>query len=129
MAEPATTTTAAAAGISSLVTLSVAFLGPQFGPYAVIVFAALSGALWPLSASHTDGIGAGAWLLLRCTLTAVFLTGMLAGLAETWLKVPINTGLAPVAMLIGALGNGWRPVFESVGAALGMLVNRGGAGK
>lgn len=128
MAEPATTTTAAA-GVTGIVTLSVALLGPNFGPYAVIVFAALSGALWPLSTAHTDGIAAGAWLLVRCTLTAVIFTAMLAGLAETWLGIPATTGLAPVAMIIGALGNGWRAVFDAVGTALGALVNRGGAGK
>lgn len=127
MAEPTTTT--AAAGISSLVTLAVAFCGPQFGPYIVIVVGALSGAMWPLSAATTEGFLEGAFLMLRCTLTAVFLTGALAGLAETWLGIPINNGIGVVAIIIGALGNGWRPVFEAVGAAMGALVTRGGNGK
>lgn len=121
MAEPTVTTTA---GIS-LTTIAVALLGPLAGPYAVIVFAALAGAMWPLSASTTPGKLAGAWLLLRCTLTAVLLTGLLSSLLERWLQVPVSEGLSPVSFAIGALGNGWRPVFEAVGAALSTLAGRG----
>lgn len=125
VAEPTVTTTA---GIS-LTTIAVALLGPLAGPYAVIVFAALAGAMWPLSASTTPGRMAGAWLLLRCTLMAVICTGVLASLLERWMHVPVNEGLAPVALVIGALGNGWRPVFEAVGSAMSALAGRAGAQK
>lgn len=113
MAEPTSTS----AGIS-LTMLSVALLGPLAGPYAVIFFAALAGAMWPLSASDTETRTAGAWLLVRCTLTAVILTVFLASMIERQWGVPVYESLAPVALLIGALGNGWRPVFNALGSAM-----------
>jgi len=122
VAEP-TATSATAFGLTAL---SVSILGPMAGPYALIAFAALSGAMWPLSAAETSSKLAGAWLLLRCTLTALLLTAFLADLVARWLgKQPVET-LAPVAFAIGALGNGWRPVFDAVGAALSALLNRAG---
>ena len=110
MAEPTITT----AGSVSLTVLFVALLGPMAGPYILIALAALAGALWPLSASTASTRTEGVWLLLRCALTALVLTGVIAGLIERLWGVPVNEGLAPVALLIGAMGNGWRPVFSGV---------------
>lgn len=123
MAEP-TSTSATAFGLTAL---SVSLLGPLAGPYALIAFAALSGAMWPLSAAETTTKMAGAWLLLRCTLTAMLLTAFLAGLLDRWLEVHALDLLPPVAFAIGALGNGWRPVFDAVGSALSALLGRVGA--
>ncbi len=125
MPEPLTTSTSA--GIS-LATLAVALLGPMAGPYALIVFAALAGALWPLSAADTMTRTAGFWLLLRCTLTAVALTSAMSLVLQSQWQIPANEALAPVAFAIGALGNGWRPVFEAVGAALQAVLSRVGGG-
>lgn len=119
MAEP----TATSAGVS-LTVLSVALLGPTLGPYALIAFAALAGALWPLSASNTGTRLSGAWLLLRCTLTAILLTVFLASIIERLWGMPVNESLAPVALMIGAMGNGWRPVFGSLGDSLRALIGR-----
>ena len=110
MAEPTITT----AGSVSLTVLFVALLGPMAGPYILIALAALAGALWPLSASTASTRAEGVWLLLRCALTALVLTSVIAGLIERLWGVPVNEGLAPVALLIGAMGNGWRPVFSGV---------------
>lgn len=122
MPEPTSTS-----GIS-LAALAIALLGPMAGPYALIVFAALAGALWPLSAAHTMTRSAGAWLLLRCTLTAVALTSALSLVLQSQWQIPAGESLAPVAFVIGALGNGWRPVFEAVGAALHAILTRVGGG-
>lgn len=123
MAEP-TSTSATAFGLTAL---SVSLLGPLAGPYALIAFAALSGAMWPLSAAETTTKMAGAWLLIRCTLTALLLTAFLSGLLERWVGVQPVESLAPVAFAIGALGNGWRPVFDAVGSALSALIGRAGS--
>lgn len=123
MAEPTTTS----AGIS-LTVIAVALLGPMAGPYAVIAFSALAGALWPLSAAETSSTVTGGWLLLRCTLTAVVLTVFIATLIERAWGVPAVESLGPLALVIGALGNGWRPVFASLGAVLQALVRQGGQG-
>lgn len=122
MPEPTSTS-----GIS-LAAVSIALLGPMAGPYALIVFAALAGALWPLSAADTMTRAAGAWLLLRCTLTAVVLTSALSLVLQNQWQIPANETLAPVAFAIGALGNGWRPVFEAVGSALQAALSRAGGG-
>jgi hypothetical protein len=124
MAEPTSTTTA-----FGLTAVSVALLGPLAGPYALIAFAALSGAMWPLSAATTSTKMAGAWLLLRCTLTALILTAFLSGLLEQFFGIHSLEALAPVAFCIGALGNGWRPVFDALGAAITALVGRKGGGE
>ena len=108
----------------SLAAVSIALLGPMAGPYALIVFAALAGALWPLSASETISKAAGAKLLLRCTLTAVALTYAMALVLQSQWQIPATEALSPVAFVIGALGNGWRPVFEAVGSGLSLLVAR-----
>lgn len=120
MAEPTTT------GSISLTVLFIALLGPLAGPYALIVFASLAGALWPLSAQVTATHAEGAWLLLRCTLTAIVMTVFFAGVLERAWGVPINEGLGAVALLIGALGNGWRPVFNSLSAGLTALAGKVG---
>jgi hypothetical protein len=123
MPEP-TSTTSAAYGLTAL---AVAILGPLAGPYALIAFAALSGAMWPLSAADTHSKASGAWLLLRCTITALVLTAFVAGLLERVAGITALESLAPVAFCIGALGNGWRPVFDALGAAVAALVGRLGA--
>lgn len=119
MTEPTTTS----AGIS-LTVISVALLGPMAGPYAVILFSSLAGALWPVSAAETPNHIAGAWLLLRCTLTAVVLTAFLSDAIERTWGVPAVESLATVAFMIGALGNGWRPVLSAIGDALRVLIKR-----
>ena len=121
MAEPTTTS----AGIS-LTALAVALLGPMAGPYALIALSALAGAMWPLSAAKTEDRVDGAWLLLRCTITAILLTGFLSGLIERSWGVKVVESLGPVAFAIGALGNGWRPVFQALGDAMRALLGRVG---
>ena len=116
MAEPTTTTT-------NLTLLSIGLLGPLAGPYALIVISAISGAMWPLSSAATPTRLAGAWLLLRCAATALVLTGLLAALIEKQWGVAAHETLAPVAFVIGALGNGWRPVFDAVGTVAASLIN------
>ena len=120
MAEPSTS-----AGVS-LTFLAVALLGPMAGPYAVIVFSALAGSMWPLSSSQTLSRVAGASMVFRCTVTAVVLTGLLAALLEKAFGVRAVEWFGPVALLIGAMGNGWRPVFTAVGDALRTAIGKTG---
>ncbi|WP_431152258.1 hypothetical protein [Acidovorax facilis] len=72
---------------------------------------------------------AGFWLMLRCTLTAVALTSALSLLLQSRWQIPANETLAPVAFAIGALGNGWRPVFEAIGSALQAVLSKAGGPK
>lgn len=122
MAEPI----ASAAGGASLAVLFVSILGPTAGPQVLIVAAAITGAMWPLSAAETNSWLDGLWLLLRCTLTALVLTGLAAGVLERQWGVPVSEGLAPVALLIGAMGNGWRSVAAAVAQFAAAFAGRGG---
>ena len=66
MPEPATTSVTAAS-VSATV-LFVSILGPQAGPWALIVAASIGGGLFPLSGSETQSTRKAIMLLLRCAL-------------------------------------------------------------
>ena len=123
MAEPTYTT-----GVS-IAALAIAMAGPLAGPYALILFAALAGSLWPLSAAATITRTAGAWLVLRCTLTSVVLTGGASVWMATQYGWQINELIAPVAFVFGALGNGWRAVLDTIGGVVSSIMQRLGAPK
>lgn len=117
MAEPSTSTL-------NITALAIAVLGPWAGPYALIVFAALAGALWPLSTMPTVTRLQGAAFLLRVVAGAVVVTGSAAYAIESAYKVPAIESFALVAFLFGAMGNGWRPVLAGLRGALVNLVSR-----
>lgn len=110
MAEPIQSTVA---GVS-LITLAVAVFGPQAGPYIVIVLGALGGGLWALSSATLETRMQGAWLMLRCLVTAIVLTAMIAGLLGPWLGIATLETYAAVAFCIGALGNKWIEIIDAI---------------
>ncbi len=110
MAEPIQSTVA---GVS-LITLAVAVFGPQAGPYIVIVLGALGGGLWALSSATLETRMQGAWLILRCLVTAIVLTAMIAGLLGPWLGIATLETYAAVAFCIGALGNKWIEIIDAI---------------
>lgn len=121
MADPSTATSFSTAA------LAIALLGPMAGPYALIVFAALAGALWPLSTMGTVTRSQGASFLLRVVATAVVLTGGVAAWLESAYQVSAANGLAVAAFAIGAMGNGWRPVLGALrNLALSMVQRASG---
>jgi hypothetical protein len=120
MAEPTT-----ASGIS-ITALLIALLGPLAGQYTVIVMAALAGALWPLSTMELPSRRAGAAFLFRIVTAAVLLTGSAAWYLETNYAVPAVHGMAAVAFLIGAMGNGWSPVFKAMRDGLSAFIRAAG---
>jgi hypothetical protein len=117
MAEPS-------ASSLSITALAIAVMGPAAGPYALIVFAALAGALWPLSTMPTATRAQGAAFLLRVVSGAVVVTASVAYGIERLYSVPVVESLALVAFGIGAMGNGWRPVLQGLRGALVNLVSR-----
>lgn len=106
-----------ASGITLTVLLTT-LLGPFAGPYAVIVMASLLGAMWPLSVMPDMTRRAGALFLFRIVSTAVILTVSAAWYLETEHGIPAVHGMAVVAFFIGALGNGWTPVFAALRSGL-----------
>lgn len=56
----------------------------------------------------------GAWLMLRCLVTAIVLTAMIAGLLGPWLGINTLEAYVVVAFVIGALGNKWLEIIDSI---------------
>jgi hypothetical protein len=123
MPEPINTTAAAGA---SLMTLAVALVGPQAGPYIVILLGSIAGGLWALSSARLDTRMQGAWLLLRCVTTAIVLTAVIAGLLSSYLSLETGEAYAVVSFIIGALGNRWQDIFESIKTRLQGVIASGG---
>ena len=105
---------------------AVALLGPLAGPYSAIVFAALAGSLWPLSSTEGLTRTSGAWLLLRCVLTSTVLTSTASTVLAHQYGITPTELFSPVAFFLGALGNGWRPVFDAVSSLLSAVVGKFG---
>lgn len=120
MAEPTST----AATSTSLVALAIAGAGPLLGPWAAIIGAAIAGALWALLAARTPSIQAGALLVVRCVTTSVVLTGAVSTWIASAYGVDPHDSLAPVALLLAAVGNGWQPVFSALRDAAALLASR-----
>lgn len=106
-----------------LATALVAVFGPVFGEYILIVFAALAGAMWPLSSMRTPTVWDGAWLVLRLVLTASVLGSFAAWVLETWANIPSQFAPAVGAWCIGALGDRWSDLIR-----IGFNRLRGAAG-
>uniref|UniRef100_UPI0013002946 hypothetical protein n=1 Tax=Caldimonas tepidiphila TaxID=2315841 RepID=UPI0013002946 len=88
-----------------LATALVALFGPVFGEYLLIVFAALAGAMWPLSSMRTPTVWDGTKLVVRLVLTASVLGSFAAG-------IPSQFAPAVGAWCIGALGDRWKDLIK-----------------
>lgn len=119
MAEPSSSS-------AGLVAVSVALLGPVFGEYGLIVFAALAGSLWALGKRQSSAPLDGALFLLKIIFTAVVLSGFVAHILATRTSMPSHQLLAPVAFCIGFFGNSWSDIGELV---LDRVVKRFGSVK
>lgn len=115
MVEPTSTTAASV----SLTVLLVGLLGPTAGPWAAILAGALGGSLWPLSGMETPSSGAALFLVVRCVVTSLVLTGIIAAYIERTYGTPISESLAVVSLVISAMGNGWRPVIARIARMAG----------
>lgn len=122
MAEPVSPAIAAV----SLVTLGVAVFGPKAGPYAVIVLGSIGGALWALSGTELASTRAGVWLMLRCVITAVVLTAIIAGVVGPFFGVAVTEAYAVVAFGIGMLGNRWLDIADAIKTRLQALISTAG---
>lgn len=90
----------------SLLAAAVALLGPILGPYALILFAACVGSALALSREPSGTRWAGVKFIAMGALVALLITGPLVLAAQTYLNVPANIALIPVAFALGAARNG-----------------------
>lgn len=122
------------------IALASVLFGPALagviGPYAVILIASTVGAAWALGRRDPSARLGAAWYFLRLNATALLVTAGLATLAGKWLGFDeTNWMLAPIALLVGGVGDDWpklgRWIFERVGRVLERKaagVNGGGEG-
>ncbi len=111
-------------------TLAIALFGPAAGPYVVIVLGSVGGGLWALAGVKRMTRMQGAWMMLRCILTALALTAILAAIVAPWLKVvDVKEVYVAVAFIIGAFGNKWLEVFEAVKQRVIALITIAGGPK
>jgi hypothetical protein len=115
----------AATGVT-LITLAVGVFGPQLGPYVVILLGSIAGSLWALSSAELATRTAGLWLLLRCVVTAIVLTGLIAQFIGPLVGVPVGEAYAVVSFVIGMLGNRWQDIIDSIKTRIqGFITNAG----
>ena len=122
MSEPHSTAAAAV----PLITLCVAMLGPNFGPYAVITMGAIGGSFWALANSPTATRIASVLLMVRCLMTALVLTAFIAGIIGPWFGVEVTEMYVVVAFVIAALGDKWLDILDTIKTKLQSLITNGG---
>lgn len=114
---------------SSLIAISVGLLGPRFGEYGLILFAALGGSLWALSARPSDSTVNGVVFLCKIAITAILLTGALAGMLEHYTGFAAKQWLAPIAFIIGFFGENWFSIGQSLVSSVSKCISNRFEGK
>ena len=99
------------------VILTTSVFGPSMagvvGPYLLIVFAAATGAAWSLGRCKPQGKGQAFFYFVRIALTAVLLTVAISKVAASFMpNVQEEWLIAPVALIIGLIGDDWCKVDE-----------------
>lgn len=105
-------------------------LAQFIGPYAVIILSSTVGAAWALGRHEPMGKGAALLYFFRLNVMAVMLTVPLsAGVMWALQMQDANWTLAPIALLIGGVGNDWPAVGKWVVSRLGRVFeSRAGIG-
>lgn len=102
--------------------MTVAAAGYVSGDYISILFGAVAGGLWPLSAASTRSRCDGALLMFKLVAAALVFTGLVAYLLERTQAIPATRALAPIAFLIAVAGNRWMGVVDSLFRATNTLI-------
>ena len=102
--------------------MTVAAAGYVSGDYISILFGAVAGGLWPMSAATTRSRCEGALLMFKLVSAALVFTGLAAYLLERTQAIPATRALGPIAFLIAVAGNRWMGVVDSVFRAINTLI-------
>lgn len=120
--------------VSVAVALLTVSIGPQLaaivGPYAVIVLASITGAAWALGRREESTRTAAFAYFGRIAATAVLLSVAIESAVHRWvLETDTHWLLAPIALLVGGIGDDWPTVGRWVIERIGRLIERrAGAG-
>ena len=121
--------------MSVSIALASVLFGPALagiiGPYAVIIISATVGAAWALGRRDPAARLSAAWYFLRLNATAAVVTVSLAKLTGLWLGMEDHSWLlAPVALVVGGVGDDWPALGKWLVAMAGRVFERraGGGG-
>ncbi len=121
--------------VSVSIALASVLFGPALagiiGPYAVIIISATVGAAWALGRRDPAARLSAAWYFLRLNATAAVVTVSLAKLTGLWLGMEDHSWLlAPVALVVGGVGDDWPALGKWLVAMAGRVFERraGGGG-
>ena len=119
--------------VSVAIALASILFGPHLaaiiGPYAVILISATVGAAWALGRRDPAAKVSAAWYFLRLNATAILITVSIAKLAGIWLGVADHSWLlAPIALVVGGVGDDWPVVGRWLVAAAGRIFERRAGG-
>ena len=119
--------------VSVAIALASVIFGPALaaviGPYAVIIVSATVGAAWALGRREPGARLGAAWYFLRLNATAVLVTVSLANLAGQWAGLQNTTWLlAPIALLVGGVGDDWPRIGRWLLERAGRLIERRAGG-
>lgn len=121
--------------VSVAIALASVLFGPALasiiGPYAVIIISSTVGAAWALGRREPGPRLGAVWYFLRLNATAVLITVGLAGVTGRWLGVDDHSWLlAPIALMVGGVGDDWPRVGRWVLLRAARLFERrvGGGG-
>ena len=119
--------------VSVAIALASVIFGPALaaviGPYAVIIVSATVGAAWALGRREPGARLGAAWYFLRLNATAVLVTVSLAKLAGQWVGQQNTTWLlAPIALLVGGVGDDWPRIGRWLLERAGRLIERRAGG-
>ena len=119
--------------VSVAIALASVIFGPALaaviGPYAVIIVSATVGAAWALGRREPGARLGAAWYFLRLNATAVLVTAGMATLAGRWMGIAeTNWMLAPIALLVGGVGDDWPRIGRWLLERAGRLIERRAGG-
>lgn len=115
--------------VSVAIALASVLFGPPLaaiiGPYAVILISATVGAAWSLGRRDPAAKLSAAWYFLRLNATAILVTVSVAKLAGIWLGLADHSWLlAPIALVVGGVGDDWPGVGKWLVATAGRIFER-----
>lgn len=114
--------------VSVLVALLTVVLGPALaavvGPYAVIIIAASTGAGWSLGRREASTRVSATFFFLRINFTALLVTVSAAEIAKSFgVPADLRWMLAPIAILIGGIGDDWPAVGAWLVGRIGKFID------
>ena len=95
------------------------------GPYILIIFAACTGVAWSLGRCSPQGKGQAFFYFVRVALTAVLLTVAISKATASFMpSVQEDWLIAPVALIIGLIGDDWRKVGEWIISTIKRVIDK-----